>query len=909
MGNTSCGCFALEFLLVGFAQFGFWSLGFFSPTWTLIGVCFPRKVFPGISFSLESNVERESSYTFQILGFYLTATRVEKLKQRLPSCTPKDEAYLRKVAVSFEAKTFNNATDQADYVHKSASRIIDVWNKTKYAQSGNPQQQQQQQHTRSSARPNQKRVPQQTSSVQSGQWMTGSEMQHNHLTGMHRQQHQQQQQQQQPANLCLKMPSNQHAANSFQCPNFQHPPILRQGMMVWPQQQQQQWFQGAGPVLQTQNVTDQQMQIYQSQGAPVYSSTPQDYTGKTRSDDWLEETYQKINALKEMYLPAVTAVRQRLQLIESRPRQQMHDPKIERVRTDKMMLDRIIAFLTVPRNGVSEMHMEKFSYYENKILNFVKNLRQQEPLWQQMLRQQQQQNVKNQLQEQLQWQNLRQQQQQQEPLWQQMLRQQQQQNVNNQLQGQLQWQNLRQQQQQQEPLRQQMLRQRRQQNVENQLHEQLQQQQQQEQLQQQNLRQQQEQKEPLCWQVLRQRQKQNVKYQLQDQLQQRLIQQHVMQTEQRIRQLQMPSPHQENSTSDLMMRQGMNIQSTPVMAQLTASPQLPHRSSPVVVPSPIAPNPGNAISITSCSSLRSSLESVHVGTDANVPAAIPPDPSGERPIEHLIKVFQSSSPKSLQESVREMSSVISLADRIAISAPGDGSRAVVGEDLVEMTTCHLPAKNVTASEGTNSKKKMKRSLRLPPLDIAPSIGNTRGPESEVESTASSCAKRRKIEPEPVLLREIREINQRMIDTVVDVCDVSRETSAEQPRGGGGTVVTCSYSAVALSSAFKAHYNSRQISQIQPLHLLIPEDYPDSSPLLLDKFPTETSKDCEDLSAETSSRFRLSLKSLSEPMSLTDIVRTWDTCVHAAMAEYAESRGGGNFSSKFGSWEKCLKGSS
>lgn len=60
-----------------------------------------------------------------------------------------------------------------------------------------------------------------------------------------------------------------------------------------------------------------------------------------------------------------------------------------------------------------------------------------------------------------------------------------------------------------------------------------------------------------------------------------------------------------------------------------------------------------------------------------------------------------------------------------------------------------------------------------------------------------------------LLEEIREINLRLIDTVVDVCDedVDPTTAGEV---GEGTIVKCSYIAVALSPSLKSQYASAQM---------------------------------------------------------------------------------------------------
>ena len=51
--------------------------------------------------------------------------------------------------------------------------------------------------------------------------------------------------------------------------------------------------------------------------------------------------------------------------------------------------------------------------------------------------------------------------------------------------------------------------------------------------------------------------------------------------------------------------------------------------------------------------------------------------------------YKSLSPKALSASVGDIGSVVSVIDRIAGSAAGNGSRAAADEDLVAMTGCHL----------------------------------------------------------------------------------------------------------------------------------------------------------------------------------------------------------------------------
>jgi len=48
---------------------------------------------------------------------------------------------------------------------------------------------------------------------------------------------------------------------------------------------------------------------------------------------------------------------------------------------------------------------------------------------------------------------------------------------------------------------------------------------------------------------------------------------------------------------------------------------------------------------------------------------------------------------------------------------------------------------------------------------------------------------------------------------------------------------------------------------------------------------------------------MSLRNLSQPMSLTDIAKTWDASVRGVISEYAQQFGGGTFSSKHGDWQE------
>nr|XP_034899866.1 mediator of RNA polymerase II transcription subunit 15a-like isoform X4 [Populus alba] len=393
-------------------------------------------------------------------------------------------------------------------------------------------------------------------------------------------------------------------------------------------------------------------------------------------------------------------------------------------------------------------------------------------------------------------------------------------------------------------------------------------------------------------------------------------------------------------------------QNLPSSVTKTGTP-LQSANSPFVVPSPstpLAPSPMPGDSekpVSGISSLLSTGNIVHQPSVAQAPApslaigtpgisASPllaefTSPDGahgsalttvsgksnvtEQPLERLIKAVKSLSPKALSASVGDIGSVVSMIDRIAGSAPGNGSRAAAGEDLVAMTKCRLQARNYITQDGMTGSRKMRRHTSAMPLNVVSSAGSVSdsfkqftGPEtSDLESTATSSVKRPRIEANHALLEEIREINQRLIDTVVDISDedVDSTAVAATAEGGEGTIVKCSFSAVALSQNLKSQYASAQMSPIQPLRLLVPTNYPSCSPILLDRFPVEVSKEYEDLSIKAKSRFSISLRSLSQPMSLGEIARTWDVCARAVISEHAQQSGGGTFSSKYGSWENCL----
>jgi hypothetical protein len=113
------------------------------------------------------------------------------------------------------------------------------------------------------------------------------------------------------------------------------------------------------------------------------------------------------------------------------------------------------------------------------------------------------------------------------------------------------------------------------------------------------------------------------------------------------------------------------------------------------------------------------------------------------------------STETLTAAVSDISSVVSMSDRISGSAPGNGSRAAVGEDLVSMTNCRLQARSFITQDGgtTNGIRKFKRHIRGKTLDVGSSGGSmndnlkqlSASEASQQESTATSNVKKAKAE--------------------------------------------------------------------------------------------------------------------------------------------------------------------
>ncbi|KAK9065588.1 hypothetical protein SSX86_014989 [Deinandra increscens subsp. villosa] len=787
--------------------------------------------------------------------------------------------------------------------------------------------------------------------------------------------------------------------------------LLQQGM--------QQRLPTSG-VFQQQNVIDQQKPIFQQQRAmPEASSTSLDSTAQTANPnggDWQEEVYQKIKAMKDLYLLDLNDMREKilskLQQYDSLPQQPNND-QLEKLRVFKSMLERYMQFLQIPKHGIMASFRDKLGAYEKQIIHVINSHRrkpvgpQQQaqapppPNMQSMQQSQQTQSQVTQVQSHetqmnlqgsmapMQPNNMGSVQQSSAPLSSGLNVQQ---NMMNSLQPSS---NLNPGQNNSMNSLQQVSSGSLQQNTVSGP-------------QQVNINPTSLHAHSNMLQHQHVKQEQLLQSQQPNQFQQRQMQQQYMQRQQLLSQQQFhqqtkqPQPsgqmqgnqlsqlHQINDGGAGKVRQQTMVKSgafqqhhaaaaapqrsayhqqlrpgAPFSPQLlsSASPQMSQHASPQIdqsnmfksanspftVPSPstssASPIPGELINAVPSlsnagnighqqpSSAVLSTHSLAFGTpgisaspllaeftspDGNLGAVVSIG-SGksvtEQPLERLLRVVKSISPKALSASVSDIGSVVSMIDSIAGSAPGNGSRAAVGEDLIAMTKCRLQARNFVTQDGTNGTRKMKRFTSAMPFNVVSSVGSVNdsfkqlnaSESSELDSTASSSIKRPRTESNHALLEEIKEINRGLIDTVLSISEENVDPAAASAvsEGGDGTVITCSFSAVALGPNMESQYASAQMSPIQPLRVLVPANYPNCSPILLDKFPAEVSKEFEDISTKTNLRFRICLRSLSQPMSLKDIARTWDASAAAVVSEYAQQCGGGTFSSKYGTWENCL----
>ncbi|KAK2980945.1 hypothetical protein RJ640_025094 [Escallonia rubra] len=269
-------------------------------------------------------------------------------------------------------------------------------------------------------------------------------------------------------------------------------------------------------------------------------------------------------------------------------------------------------------------------------------------------------------------------------------------------------------------------------------------------------------------------------------------------------------------------------------------------------------------------------------------------------------IVKALSTEALSSALHDMSAVICMTDRTAETSLS-ASRGAIGLDLVDEFNCNCQESLLQL--GSPSAEIMRRHMNSMPSDASISpLGENENFQilstwaTYSQSAAALTIKRPRIESSRVLLEEINEINQKLVETILDVVSDPFK-DADRIGAAQGTIVRCSYRAVAFGETFKQQFASSGMNLL--LRLLVPMDYPDSSPVILDEFSGGWSENSEDLTEKVKMNFSLSLRKLSQPMLLEEIARTWDTCARAVLTEVAEQRGGVAFTSRYGTWETCI----
>ncbi|MCL7036489.1 hypothetical protein MKW94_006318 [Papaver nudicaule] len=324
-------------------------------------------------------------------------------------------------------------------------------------------------------------------------------------------------------------------------------------------------------------------------------------------------------------------------------------------------------------------------------------------------------------------------------------------------------------------------------------------------------------------------------------------------------------------------------------------------SSPQVAQSIAIGTPG-----ISASPLLEDCINAESNQDGGTAPVIIPEKPALTPTERLLKAVESISSKALSASMDDIGLAVSMVDGFAASRPGEGSRYSIPEDLVATTGMHVKAMNFGLINDSSLKKKLKRcystesSLNAMPSDYTENDSSKKVNNFEVSeqlrSTATSGIKRSRVEMGRALQEEIGDINYRLINTVLDISNEDMNLMSATGEDVEGRIVNCKFSPIG---------NSAKMFPVLPIRFLVSGNYPYCSPILIDKLSADQSNEYGNLLTKATIKFNTSLRCMSEPISLKEMAKSWDSCANAVFLEYAQQNGGGSFSTRYGTWEKCV----
>eukprot|EP00850_Spirogloea_muscicola_P016191 SM000130S27078 [mRNA] locus=s130:77258:82810:+ [translate_table: standard] len=242
------------------------------------------------------------------------------------------------------------------------------------------------------------------------------------------------------------------------------------------------------------------------------------------------------------------------------------------------------------------------------------------------------------------------------------------------------------------------------------------------------------------------------------------------------------------------------------------------------------------------------------------------------------QAVKDAAPVALGPLMSDLRSMLSAGERYAAAPVVPGSRGALGKDLVLAAAAHVQAlvsasaSQLSPSSSTNKRKRAWAPAR--PLLLG-----------SAEDTAEA---RRSQSFRQMLEREIRSANDILVDTLVEIDEAS--TSEAALFGKDGCVLSLAY------IGFKV--------LLSPLLVLIPQDYPASSPDIWDDPLVQYQS--HHLAVAARGHFKRRVMAAPPPLSIQAIATAWDDSARSAVLEAVVPNGGGCLATSLGSWQSCLQ---
>ncbi|KAK3143162.1 hypothetical protein QOZ80_4BG0359240 [Eleusine coracana subsp. coracana] len=248
-------------------------------------------------------------------------------------------------------------------------------------------------------------------------------------------------------------------------------------------------------------------------------------------------------------------------------------------------------------------------------------------------------------------------------------------------------------------------------------------------------------------------------------------------------------------------------------------------------------------------------------------------PLAKKPIDRLLDAVRASSPSVLHSSVNSIKSA-----------------------LIAMDSVPLPPLS-----GSNNNMKRSYDVTSSNSESSP-LGNISGATYVWEHDA----KRQKTQDaKEVLLDEIKATNSILIDTTISIHGANSADGIASCNCG--TLIKLLHTKVSLAPDLKWHLLTLGMQPlVTPVTLLVPADYPASSPTIIcDEGGEMLRKNSSDISEAVDAAFRHALRVLPEPRSLKDTASAWEACVRRGIRDFVQLHAGGALGSRLGQWESCV----